>query len=94
MDTKDQQIKLLAQAVYELRLLLSGNLGSPAPDSSAEKIAAHLSYALHNEALAVLENKEEKFVVEKSLKTLQHLDKLFGDQKNSPFKKIINATKT
>jgi len=94
MDSKDVKIKVLAQAVYELRLLLSNNLGSPFDGASSEKVAAHLSYALHNDALAIIENREDDFVVEETLKTLNHLDSLFGNEPNSCFKNVINAKKT
>ena len=94
MESKDQRIKILAQAVYDLRLLLSNHLGSPFDNTSAEKMAAHLSYALHNDALAIIENREDDFVIEETLKTLNHLDNLFGNEPNSCFKKVINAKKT
>lgn len=45
--------KILAFAVYELRLLLAGHLGSEATADPAVRAAAHLAYALHNQALAV-----------------------------------------
>ena len=94
MDSKDQKIKILAQAVYDLRLLLSNHLGSPFEGASSEKIAAHLSYALHNDALAIIRNREEDFDIEKTIKTLNHLDSLFGNEPNSCFKNVINARKT
>ncbi len=94
MESKDQKIQILAQAVYELRLLLSSHLGSPFDEASAEKIAAHLSYALHNDALAIIENREDDFVVEATLKRLNHVDGLFGNKPNSSFKNVVNAKKT
>jgi len=94
MESKDQKIRVLAQAVYELRLLLSNHLGSPFDDGPSEKVAAHLSYALHNDALAIIENREDDFVLEETFKTLNHLDNLFGNEPNSCFKNVINAKKT
>ena len=55
MHLPDTQTKILAQALFEIRLLLSNYLGS---DNSADlcvRLAAHLAYALHNEALSVME---------------------------------------
>jgi len=48
------QEQVLAFAVYEIRLLLSGHLGSDSTSESSVRIAAHLAYALHNQADAVL----------------------------------------
>lgn len=49
----DDQAKLLAAALYEIRILLSGRVG--AVDGTPETEAAAIAYALHNEALAVAE---------------------------------------
>lgn len=57
MPSSESDIKLLAKAVYETRLLLSGYLGSSNEGDAAVRQAAHLSYALHNEALAVIEGR-------------------------------------
>lgn len=56
MDTSDQS-KLLAKALYEIRLLLSGYLGSSVDADISVRVAAHIAYALHNEALAVCDGK-------------------------------------
>ncbi|MEJ2790970.1 MULTISPECIES: hypothetical protein [unclassified Pseudoxanthomonas] len=49
--TQDQ---VLAFAVYEIRLLLAHHLGSDDTPDPAVRAAAHLAYALHNHADAVL----------------------------------------
>lgn len=56
MDTTDQA-KLLAKALYEIRLLLSDYVGSSVDADMSVRVAAHIAYALHNEALAVSEGK-------------------------------------
>ena len=61
MDNRDIHIKILAQTVYELRLLLSNHLGSHDPSMKYEAIAAHLAHAVHNEALAIIENRQDEF---------------------------------
>jgi hypothetical protein len=50
------QEQVLAFAVYEIRLLLAGHLGSDSVNDSdlSTRAAAHLAYALHNQADAVL----------------------------------------
>lgn len=51
------QAQLLAFAVHEIRNLLAHHLGSDEINSTdpAVRAAAHLAYALHNPALAVLQ---------------------------------------
>jgi hypothetical protein len=53
--TVDREKKLLAAAVFELRILLASHLHPD--DRSTAGTAARLAYALHNEALAVLEGR-------------------------------------
>jgi hypothetical protein len=49
------QLRLFAAAIYEIRVLLSGYLGSENEGDVDARLAAHLSHALHNDALQVLE---------------------------------------
>ena len=53
MDRHDDKMQLLAAALYEIRLLLGSYLGSSSEADQGIREAAHLSYALHNEAEAV-----------------------------------------
>jgi hypothetical protein len=55
MQLQDPQTKILAQALYEIRVLLSSYLGSDNAGDLYVRQAAHLAYALHNEALSVME---------------------------------------
>lgn len=59
MNTTDEQSRLLAAAIYEIRTLLGGALGSHNEADTPVRLAAHLAYALHNDALAVLEGGRE-----------------------------------
>ena len=70
------QAKLLAFAIYEIRILLSGYLGSDNPGDPAVRQAAHLSYALHNPALAILEGRD--FDVAKAIQGLAFVDSALG----------------
>jgi len=47
--------KTVALALYQIRVLLSGYLGSQSEGDMSVRQAAHLAYALHNEALALVE---------------------------------------
>jgi hypothetical protein len=71
------QTKILAFAVYELRLLLAGHLGSGATEDLSVRAAAHLAYALHNQALAVLEGRS--FDTDKAIEAIANVDKLVGE---------------
>ena len=94
MNTKEVQVKILAQAVYELRVLLSRHLGSTDNDTACEAISAHLAYALHNEALAVIENRPEDFDVDKALENIKALDERYGEQFGERFQKLASDTES
>jgi len=49
------QTKAVALALHQIRILLSGYLGSHVEADIQVRQAAHLAYALHNEALALVE---------------------------------------
>lgn len=57
MDSERTHAQLIANALYEIRLLLSSYVGSRNDAPIDVRIAAHLAYALHNEALALSEGK-------------------------------------
>lgn len=75
-DAPDQN-QILAFAVYQLRLLLAGHLGPSADTEPAVRAAAHLAYALHNQALAVLEGKS--FDASEALEAIAKVDKRLGE---------------
>ena len=74
--TPDQN-QVLAFAVYELRLLLAGHLGPDSNGDPAVRAAARLAYALHNQALAVLEGKS--FDPGLAVEAIGRVDKEFGE---------------
>ena len=77
MPKAPEQHQILAFALYELRILLAGQLS---PDSSAEpavRAAAHLAYALHNRALSVLEGRS--FDPGQAIEAIRRVDKHFGE---------------
>ena len=69
---------LFAHALYEIRVLLAGYLGSTNEGDPAVRRAAHLAYALHNEALAVTEGRS--FLIEDALQKLAAVDAMFGER--------------
>ena len=74
MSAAIDQSKILAFAVYELRLLLAGHLGSASDSDPSLRAAAHLAYALHNQALAVLEGKS--FSPSEALEAIARVDQI------------------
>ncbi|MDG5501092.1 hypothetical protein [Marinobacter sp. BGYM27] len=94
MDKRDAQIKILAQAVYELRLLLSDHLGSSNKEMLCETVSAHIAYALHNEALAIIEGRSEDFDVYKAIENIKRVDELYGQQIAGRFEAFLDETKT
>jgi len=74
--TLDQN-KILAFAVYELRLLLAGHLGSNSVSDASDRVAAHLAYSLHNQALAILEGRS--FDPAEAVKAIAKIDEMFGE---------------
>lgn len=70
--------RLLALALYEIRLLLSHRLGDLESDDPAGAVAAHLAYALHNRALETLDGHD--FDIQQAIASVEHIDTLFGSQ--------------
>ena len=72
----EAETKLIASALYEIRLLLSFNLGSENEAPTEVRLAAHLAYALHNEALALAAGKS--FDVGTALQKVRAIDGIVG----------------
>ena len=77
MTRSPDQNQIMAFAVYELRLLLAGHLGPDSDGEPAVRAAARLAYALHNQALAVLEGKS--FDPAQALEAIARVDKEVGE---------------
>jgi hypothetical protein len=68
--------QLLAAAVYEMRLLLAGYLGSECQADQSVRVAAHLAYALHNCALSVMEGGDVD--VADAIRRIEGVDRMLG----------------
>jgi hypothetical protein len=77
-DTTNDQAKVLAQAMHEIRLLLSDYLGSENAGDLPVRQAAHLAYALHNEAASVAAG--GTFDVSASLAKINAVDEMLGSR--------------
>lgn len=94
MNQQETQLRMLALAIYELKGLLCNHLGSTTKEVSAEKLSAHLAYSLHNEALAILENRPEQFDIEVALDKIKSVDTMFDSDFSKLFDKTINVKGT
>ncbi len=77
--TTNESTKLLAAAIYELRLLLSDHIGSQSESDPNLRLAAHLAYALHNEALAVMES-DGKFDIDATRERIRVAESIVGSK--------------
>lgn len=81
-DDKDDQVRLLAFALFQIRVLLAGHVGFTGdrermiPADEGTRVAANLAYALHNPALAIMAG--ESFDLDRALKAIDRVDQLFG----------------
>ncbi len=68
------EVRLLAACLYEIRLVLGSHVG--ASDLTPENEAAAIAYAVHNDALAILEGRE--FNIEAARQRLKFWDDRLG----------------
>ena len=83
MEQNSEQVKLIASALYELRILLAPYLGQNNKGDTSIRIAAHLAYALHNEAIAIKDN--QTFDIDTALDKIKAIDKIVGEEYASYF---------
>jgi len=88
MPNMQPQAKILAQGIYEIRQLLSGFLGSQNAGDPCVRRAAHLAYALHNEALSVIDG--GTFDGEKAVDKVRAVDRTFGESFASRFETHVS----
>lgn len=77
MQSNNDQLKVMALAIYEIRLLLSSYLGSGNTGDPVVRRAAHLAYALHNEAASIIE--DSTFEIEMAITKLKSVDQMFKE---------------
>lgn len=68
--------RTIAFALLEIRQLLSSYLGSEVDAPMPVRIAAHIAYALHNEADAVISGRQ--FDVEAAARKIGAIDRFLG----------------
>lgn len=77
------EARVLAQALYEIRLLLGDSLGSDAQADINVRTAAHLAYALHNDAQAILDGRG--FNVAEAVKRVAAINSVLGGNSGAAF---------
>jgi hypothetical protein len=85
MQTVSEQERVFAAAIYEIRQLLSGYLGSENEDDLIVSQVAHLAYALHNQAEQSLAG--EKFNLERACSAVSRVDEMLGSTFISQFER-------
>ncbi|WP_095050686.1 hypothetical protein [Pseudomonas sp. Irchel s3h9] len=70
------QNRLLALALLEIKILLVGYLGSVVDAPTNVRVAAHIAYALHNEAEAVYTNAD--FALDGASQKIAAIDQILG----------------
>lgn len=73
----DKRAEMLAAALYEIRILLSNYLGSNNESSIEVRLAAHLAYALHNEAEGLISG-DSIFEKESTLAKIKAIESVVG----------------
>ena len=81
--------KTVALALYQVRILLSSCLGSQNDTDISVRQAAHLAYALHNEALAIVEG--GSFDPEAVAQRLAAVDSMLGSQFAELFESVLTS---
>lgn len=74
MNTDSHEVQLIANALSEIRSLLSSYLGSENGAPLEVRLAAHIAYALHNEAVNLIEGK--RFDVNSALRKVAAIDNI------------------
>ena len=80
----EEQLKLMAAALYEIRVLLSDYLGSECKEEPNVRLAAHLAYGLHNQALAVIDG-NTNFDIEATIKNVKKAEEIVGHELTDGF---------
>ena len=70
------ETKLIASALYQIRVILGAYIGQGIDAPDDVRLAAHLSYALHNEAAALAAG--TPFDISAALKKVAAIDSVLG----------------
>jgi len=94
MNSHEAQIKILAAAIYEARLALTHLINFNSREKSPEVAIANLMYALHNDALAIIENNPDKFNVKEAVERIRKVEKQIDGSFSNFLQGVINEIET
>jgi len=80
----DPEKRLMAAAIFELRVLLASHIGQ---EGTPAGVAADFVYALHNPALAMLEGRPVD--VPSTLDSLERLKPALGEMHLRQFRRVV-----
>jgi len=80
----DLEKRLMAAAIYELRVLLASHIGQ---EGTPAGVAADFAYTLHNPALAILEGRPVD--VPATLDSLKRLEPALGEKYLRQFRRVV-----
>lgn len=80
---------ILAQAMYDIRLLLARHLGSTNDGPPEVRQAAHLAYALHEQARQLVEG--GSFDIQKAIEAARSADRMLNTDFADRLVKAANA---
>jgi hypothetical protein len=88
-DMDDADTKLIAHALYQIRVILGAYIGTATDAPADVRLAANLAYALHNEALALAEG--TRFDVNSALQKVAAIDSILNTDEGTQFVAFWNA---
>lgn len=87
MSNTQEQLRLMSAAIIEMRALLAHGLGSDSTEPRYVRLASHLAYALHDDALTVLEG-NGNFDCEKSKRRIMRAERIVGERLSDGFNEL------
>lgn len=78
---ENAETKLIASALFQIRVILGAYIGQGIDAPADVRLAAHLSYALHNEAAALAAG--TCFDISSALKKVAAIDNVLGSDDGS-----------
>jgi hypothetical protein len=92
MCAQNAEVSLVANALYEIRLLLAPYLGSENDGPMDVRVAAHIAYALHNEAAAVASG--EGFDFAAAIRKVEAIDSILSGSEGTRLARSWDAEPT
>lgn len=89
MRAQNAEVSLMANALYEIRLLLAPYLGSENDAPMDIRVAAHIAYALHTEAMAVASG--DSFDLAAAIRKVEAIDSILSGSEGTRLARSWNV---